>query len=173
MGRKPDLVLPRDKNDVTGATAALKCGLPTLEPALPALLRWLRNPSWPVAGVIRPFFSTHGEAALPHVKRALASRDALWKANLLQTVVSHWDRALVVELNPALELLVTTFDGSGTDLAAFELLVRHPNFRSRNGCASGSNSNRSAGRHCSTSLDGWRTCCRPAKVPSRIRPPPR
>ena len=125
MGRKPDLVLPRDKNDVTGATAALNYGLPTLEPALPGLLRWLRNPSWPVAGVIRPFFSTHGEAALPHVKRALASRDALWKANLLQTVVSHWDRALVVELKPALELLVTVFDGSGTDLAAFELLVRH------------------------------------------------
>ena len=125
MGRKPDLVLPRDKNDVAAAAAALKYGLPTLEPALPALLRWLRNPSWPVAEVIRPFFSTHGEAALPHVKRALTARDALWKANLLRAVVSHWDRALVAQLKLELELLVTTFDGSGTDLAAFELLVRH------------------------------------------------
>lgn len=125
MGRKPDLVLPRDKNDVAAAAAALQYGLAALEPALPALLRWLRNLSWPVAEVISPLFSTHGEAALPHVKRALTGRDALWKANLLRSVVSHWDRTLVVQLKLELELLATTFDGSGTDLAAFELLVRH------------------------------------------------
>ena len=62
---------------------------------------------------------------MPHVKRALTARDALWKANLLRSVVSHWDRALVAQLKLELELLVTTFDGLGTDLAAFELLVRH------------------------------------------------
>ncbi len=125
MGCKSHPILPRDQNDVAAAAAALECGLPALEPALPALLRWLRNPRWPVAGVITPFFATHGEAALPHVKRAFGSRDPVWKANLLRTVVAHWDEALVARLKPELELVLTTFDASGADLAACGLLLRH------------------------------------------------
>ncbi|MGH8591330.1 MAG: DUF5071 domain-containing protein [Gammaproteobacteria bacterium] len=118
-------ILPRDKNDVAGAERAVACGLPALQPALPELLRWLRDLRWPVAAVLIPFFGAHGEASLPHVRRALTSRNGLWKVNLLREVVARWDPALVPALKLELETLATTFDPAGADLAAIALLIRY------------------------------------------------
>lgn len=118
-------ILPRDKDDVAGAARAVACGLPALEPALPELLEWLRD--LPMAGGAgaHPFFAAHGEASLPHVRRALTSRNGLWKANLLREVVARWDPALVPALKFELETLATAFDPAGADLAAIALLIRH------------------------------------------------
>jgi hypothetical protein len=79
--------VPRHKQDIARAEAAVTAGWPAAAPVLPDLLEWLQDYNWPVAKVLAPFLATTGLSALPHIKRILDSDDDIWKYSILSFVV--------------------------------------------------------------------------------------
>lgn len=80
--------VPRHKQDMSRAEAAVAAGWPAVSPVLPDLLGWLQDYNWPVAHVLAPFLATTGLSALPHLERILESDDPIWKYWILSCVVA-------------------------------------------------------------------------------------
>jgi hypothetical protein len=98
-------LVPRHKDDLTRAEAAVAAGWPAVSPVLPDLLEWLKDYNWPVAHVLAPLLATVGLPAVPHVRRILASDDDIWKRWILSCVVEP-RLDVVTALRPDLERIV-------------------------------------------------------------------
>lgn len=72
-------LIPRDKFDVERAQAAIEAGYPAVASILYDLLGWIQDMSWPVADVIAPLLASIGEPLAPHIERAFATGDEIWK----------------------------------------------------------------------------------------------
>jgi hypothetical protein len=118
-------LLPHNKEDAARAIALTKLGYPTVEPVLEQLIDWLRTNGSPVDRVLREFFASLGEPAVPVVRKVLRSRHELHRHAVVAHVVMHWPRQAVALVKPELEMLATASDFCGTDLAAMQLLLKH------------------------------------------------
>lgn len=106
MGPAPLVQIPRDKFDTATAELVLSMDPSAVEPVIPALLEWMQDMNWPVAGVLQPYFSRVGLPLAPHCRRILEGDDDIWKLNLIVHVVAHsFDLAKV--LRPELTRIAT------------------------------------------------------------------
>jgi hypothetical protein len=80
--------LPNDKSDTNRAEALVALGFPAVEPVLPQILEWVQDVNWPVARIFLPFLADIGTPLLPHVLHVLRTDDDIWKASVLEHVVS-------------------------------------------------------------------------------------
>jgi uncharacterized protein DUF5071 len=116
---------PRDKNDTENAKVLVSFGLPQLEPVLPRMLEWLKTRGSPVESIMSEFFVQAGEASVPVVRKALASRHDLLKYSVVSNVVAKWPREAVSRVAPELLSLATGSGFYGTDLIALRLLTEY------------------------------------------------
>jgi hypothetical protein len=117
--------LPSNQNDLAAVAALASASPQQLEEIAPRLIRWLKNPGWPVAGPVADLIAAAGERAVPAVEQVLGSRDLTWKYVVLRDAVSRWPRTAVERLTTRLELLATHTDQDPADLEALALLARH------------------------------------------------
>lgn len=116
--------VPADKNDLAAVEQLTKLGYPAVQPVLYDVMKWIRQPSWPVARPVLEFLVSIGPALTPEVQTVLGSRDDSWKAVVLREIVSGWPATDIVRLSPL--LLMIAMDGqSGADLLALRLLALH------------------------------------------------
>jgi len=85
----PDLhsLVPRHKHDLEAARAVTRLRFPEIEPIVPALLEWLQDSNWPVAGVLAPHLAAIGEPLAPYIRSVLRGSDGGWKYSLIHSVV--------------------------------------------------------------------------------------
>lgn len=117
--------VPASKDDVAAVEQLTTLGYPAAQPVLYDVMKWIRQPSWPVAKPILEFLVRIGSALAPEVHRVLGSRDDLWKAVVLREIVSRWPAPEVVRLSPQLFMIATDGQSWGADLLALRLLARH------------------------------------------------
>ena len=119
-------LLPADKNDLVAVDALIARGYPTVDPILLDILKWIRQPQWPVADPLAKFLLSLGPALLPHIHRIFSSsRDEQWKAEILRTIVQYWPADQVAELTSYLTVLATHGQSWGVDLISLRLLAHH------------------------------------------------
>lgn len=119
-------LLPSNKDDVAAVDSLIALGYPSIEPILPDVLKWIRQPDWPVAPPLSKFLLSLGPSLLPHIHKIFSSpRDDAWKAEILRTIVQYWPREHVAELKSYLAMLATHGNSWGVDLIALRLLARH------------------------------------------------
>lgn len=99
-------LLPRDKDDLERAHAAVTAGYPAVEPVLSDLLEWLQDSSWPVTDVLAPFLASIGAPMVPHLRFILQTRAEVWKHGVLTGLVAA-NGQLAVALRDELERLAT------------------------------------------------------------------
>jgi Domain of unknown function (DUF5071) len=117
-------LLPHDKNDVDAVRRVVDVGYPTVEPILPDLLKWIREPEWPVCKPIAVFLVQIGEPLVPWLQRTLVRRDGRSLIEpLIREVLPHWPREYISPLTPFVDQ--QAIHGLyGSDLPALDLLVR-------------------------------------------------
>lgn len=117
-------LLPRDKNDLDAVQRLVEAGYPTIEPILGELLKWIRQPDWPVCKPIAAFLVDIGPPAVPLLQEFLRQRDGRdFVAPLVREVLPHWSSEILLPLTPFVEQ--QALHGQyGTDLPALELLIR-------------------------------------------------
>lgn len=117
-------LLPRDKNDLDAVQRLVEAGYPTVEPIVGELVKWIRDPNWPVCQPISAFLVGFGERAVPHIHAFLTQRGGRdFIAPLVREVLPHWSSEILLPLTPFVEQ--HAIHGQyGTDLPALELLIR-------------------------------------------------
>lgn len=118
-------LLPAHKDDVAAVAELVRLGYPAVQPLVYDLLKWIRVDAWPVAKPITAFLVTIGPAIAPDVSKVLVSRDDLWKAVVLKTIVADWPTDAIQALSPHLFMIATNGQSWGADLLALRLLAGH------------------------------------------------
>jgi Domain of unknown function (DUF5071) len=119
-------LLPSNKDDLGAVDSLIARGYPSIEPILPDVLKWIRQPDWPVAGPLSKFLLSLGPSLLPHIHKIFSSpRDEAWKAEILRTIVQYWPKEHVAEVKSYLTMLATHGQSWGVDLISLRLLARH------------------------------------------------
>jgi Domain of unknown function (DUF5071) len=116
---------PQHRTDFERLEKLLKLERSEVDPQLGALLHWLEDRNYPIAGPIADYLVSRGEAVVPHVREALKSRDWWWQYNILLCVVGRWPRELVMEIRPELEQLVPSSQVDEADVVALRILATH------------------------------------------------
>ena len=118
-------LIPANKDDIAAAQAAIAKGYPGVQPIAYDLLKWVRDPSWPVAKPLLEFFAGIGPALVLEVIEILCSRDDHWKAVVLEHLVVGWPSEDIRQLSDPLKMLATHGQSWGADLMALRFLAQH------------------------------------------------
>jgi hypothetical protein len=116
-------LLPRDKNDLDAVQRIVEAGYPKVEPIVGDLLKWIRQPDWPVCKPIAAFLVRIGAAVVPHIEEILVRRDGReYIVPLIREVLPSWTTEVLSPLTAFIEQ--QAIHGQyGTDLPALELLI--------------------------------------------------
>src|SRR4029079_13457933 len=98
-------------------------GYPAVEPVLFDLLKWIRQPDWPVAKPIAAFLTRIGAPLTPSVEKVFRSHDQAWAAQVIREILEHWPAEDLVPLVPYLSQHAIHANW-GNDVEALSLLVR-------------------------------------------------
>jgi len=101
-----ELLLPKDKHDITQAEVLVALGFPQIEPILPEILEWVQDMNWPVARIFQPFLSAIGAPLAPFIRVVLFSDDETWKYFVIGNIVGE-SMELARALRAELERLAT------------------------------------------------------------------
>jgi Domain of unknown function (DUF5071) len=117
-------LLPRDKNDVDAVRRLVAAGYPSVEAVLGDLLKWIRDPEWPVCKPIAELLVQIGAPAVPLLQEFLIRRDGRdFVPALVREVFPHWSSDVLSPLASFVEQQAV-HGHWGTDLPALELLIR-------------------------------------------------
>ena len=100
-----DSCIPKHKHDLPAAAQARKLGFPSLNDAIPELLKWVQDANWPVAKPVASVLKKAGLEIVPHIRGVLAGRDAAWKYWLIVLVIAESTPEVVKELREELRHL--------------------------------------------------------------------
>ncbi|MGJ4951032.1 DUF5071 domain-containing protein [Bradyrhizobium sp. HKCCYLS20291] len=98
-------LIPRGKQDLDRARAAVAAGYPAVAPILPELTAWLQDGNWPVAHILAPLLGSIGAPMAPHVWDVLKSDDDVWKYWILSWIMPSLPEQVVLQFRPELERL--------------------------------------------------------------------
>lgn len=65
-------------------------GYPAVEPVLFDLLKWIRQPEWPVAKPVVAFLREIGPPLTPAIEQMFRSHDQAWAAQVIREILQHW-----------------------------------------------------------------------------------
>jgi Domain of unknown function (DUF5071) len=116
--------LPQRSDDLDALPRLVALGYPAVEPILFDLLKWIRQPDWPVTKPIAVFLTQIGTPLTPYVEKVFRSHDQAWAAQVIREVLEHWPAEALLPLVPHLEQQAIHALW-GNDLEALSLLVRN------------------------------------------------
>lgn len=90
---------------------------------IPGLLGWLQDRNWPAVEEISEFLRTHTSILIEPVRSILTGGDDIWKANVLDYLVSRWEVDQQRQLVPEMLKLARQPDPEAVHLAALEVCV--------------------------------------------------
>lgn len=117
--------LPQSSDDLDAIPRLVALGYPAVGPVLFELLKWIRQPEWPVTKPVAAFLTAIGPPLAPYVEQVFRSHDRAWAAQvMIREVLQHWPAEALVPLVPHLDQQAIHAHW-GNDLEALELLVRN------------------------------------------------
>lgn len=115
--------LPQRNDDLDALPRLVALGYLAVEPVLFDLLKWIRQPEWPVAKPIAVFLREIGAPLTPAIEQMFRSHDQAWAAQVIREILEHWPTEALQPLFAQLEQQAIHAD-FGYDLEALSLLVR-------------------------------------------------
>ncbi|MGJ5012386.1 DUF5071 domain-containing protein [Bradyrhizobium oligotrophicum] len=100
--------VPRGKQDLDRARAAVRAGYPAVAPVLGELTAWLKDHNWPVAHILAPFLASLGAPMAPHILHVLTSDDDVWKYWIIQLIIPSLPEDVALQFRPELDRLCST-----------------------------------------------------------------
>ena len=115
--------LPQRNDDLDALPRLVALGYPAVEPVLFDLLKWIRQPEWPVAKPVVAFLREIGAPLTPAIEQMFRSHDQTWAAQVIREILEHWPAEALQPLFVQLEQQAIHAH-FGYDLEALSLLVR-------------------------------------------------
>lgn len=115
--------LPQRNDDLDALPRLVALGYPALEPVLFDLLKWMRQPEWPVAKPVVAVLREIGAQLTPAIEQMFRSHDHAWAAQVIREILEHWPAEALQPLFAQLEQQAIHAH-FGYDLEALSLLVR-------------------------------------------------
>jgi hypothetical protein len=115
--------LPQRSDDLEALPRLVALGYPAVEPVLFDLLKWIRNPDWPVAKPVAAFLRELGPRLTPAIEQMFRTDDRSWAALAIREILEHWPAEALQPLFAQLEQQAIHAH-FGYDLEALSLLVR-------------------------------------------------
>lgn len=84
-------IVPKDKLDHESVDNLKKYSLEEIKQYIPALLEWLQDANWPVAGPILDYFEPHINDIDDEIVKILQGDDDVWKYWILNGLIGHSD----------------------------------------------------------------------------------
>ncbi len=116
-------LLPNDQDDVEAVARLKSAGYPSIEPILFDMLKWIRQPAWPVCKPMAALLVQIGPPLIPYLHQAFRSHDEAWAGQLIREVLEHWPGEAFSALYAHIEQQAI-HARYGADLEALSLLVR-------------------------------------------------
>jgi hypothetical protein len=116
-------LLPHDKEDVEAIARLKSVGYPSIEPILFDMLKWIRQPDWPVCKPMAALLVQIGPPLVPYIQQAFRTHDAAWAAQVIREVLEHWPGEAFSVLYAHIEQQAIHAH-YGADLEALSLLIR-------------------------------------------------
>jgi len=115
--------LPQRSDDLDALPRIVALGYPAVEPILFDLLKWIRQPDWPVATPVAAFLTQIGAPLTPYIEQMFRSHDQAWAAQVIRHILEHWPAEALLPLVGWLDQQAIHAHW-GYDLEALSLLVR-------------------------------------------------
>jgi hypothetical protein len=115
--------LPQRADDLDALPRLVALGYPAVEPVLFDVLKWIRQPDWPVAKPVVAFLREIGAPLAPSIEQIFRTDDRAWAAQVIREILEHWPAETLKPLTTHLEQQAIHAH-SGYDLEALSLLVR-------------------------------------------------
>ena len=115
--------LPQGSDDLDALPRLVALGYPAVEPILFDLLKWIRQPDWPVAKPVAAFLTQIGSPLTPYIEQMFRSHDQAWAAQVVREILERWPAEALLPLVTHLEQQAIHAHW-GNDLEALSLLVR-------------------------------------------------
>jgi hypothetical protein len=115
--------LPQRHDDLDALPRLVAVGYPAVEPVLFDLLKWIRQPEWPVAKPVVDFLREIGAPLRPAIEQMFRTEDRAWAAQAIREILEHWPVEALQPLFAQLEQQAIHAH-FGYDLEALSLLVR-------------------------------------------------
>lgn len=80
-------IVPKDKFDHESVDNLKKCSFEDIKQYIPALLEWLQDANWPVAGPIFNYFKPHINDIDDEIVKILRTDDEVWKYWILNGLI--------------------------------------------------------------------------------------
>ncbi|MBI3985909.1 MAG: DUF5071 domain-containing protein [Lentisphaerae bacterium] len=125
ISRELKRLLPQDPNDTESIKQLRELGYPAIEPLLSHLIKWTRQPDWPIASPTIDLFVSLGPDAAQVVNRALHSSDRCLISQVVTKIVARWPKSAVELVSRALCRIMINFQLLGPDLEAAAILASH------------------------------------------------
>lgn len=118
-------IVPQDKFDLAAVERAGNLENSQLIPHYAALLEWVQDANWPVAGPVAQLLAQSGPEIVPHISAVLRTDDDFWQQWILDLIVRHLNTDIRMMLKPDLDRLV--YDGVTPDVRELsqEMLSSH------------------------------------------------
>jgi hypothetical protein len=121
--------VPASKFDLDAVARARAAGYPEIGPVLPALLEWLQDGNWPVAGALVDVLALVGTPIGPHIVGILRGSDDIWKYWVLTMLAPRLSvDAREAIIDECVRIINSPTDGERleeVDLAARDILILH------------------------------------------------
>ena len=95
--------LPKDKHDDAAITHISTLPESSIAPLIPALLTWLQDINWPIAGPAKSFLLKYPHLLIAPVLEVLLGEDDEWKHNCLVYLVDEMPREQQQAFRPVME----------------------------------------------------------------------
>src|SRR5262245_12432137 len=82
--------LPQRNDDLDALPRLVALGYPAVEPVLFDLLKWMRQPEWPVAKPVVAFLREIGAPLTPAIEQMFRSHDQAWAAQVIREILEQW-----------------------------------------------------------------------------------